>query len=141
MPKALGLDYGEKRTGIAITDDLQMIASPLTTVETKMLIPYLEKLFSQEKIEVMVVGEAKYLNGQASATTAIQQVFATALQKKFPEKKIVRINEMFTSRMAAQALVTMGMKKKDRQNKGNLDKVSAALILQSYLDTKGFIPR
>ena len=133
--KILAFDYGLKRTGLAITDELKMIASPLTTVETKELFPFLEKLMQQENIECFVVGDALRLDGSASETTLRIDDFAQSLSKKFPDIKLERVNEMFTSKLAAEALVTGGMKKKDRQKKGNLDKVAAALILRSYLES------
>ncbi|MFY7707768.1 MAG: Holliday junction resolvase RuvX [Flavobacteriales bacterium] len=136
MYKALGIDYGLKRTGLAITDALQMIASPLETIETPLLFDFLQKLFSKEKINVLVVGEARHLDGNASDITIAQQKFCDELTKKFPDKKIVRIDEMFTSKLASQAMLLGGMKKKDRMVKGNLDKISAAIILQSYLENK-----
>ncbi len=135
--KAIGLDFGTKRTGVAITDALQMIASPLETVDTQAILPYLEKLFLKEKVEVIVLGEAKHLNGQESEITVLQQKFAEKLSKKFPDKKIVRVNEMFTSGLAMQALITGGFKKSERAVKGNIDKVSAALILSYYLESLG----
>jgi|JI9StandDraft_1071089.scaffolds.fasta_scaffold08369_3 putative Holliday junction resolvase len=135
--KVIGLDFGSKRTGIAITDELRMIASPLETVDTSEILNYLEKLFLREKVEVIVLGEAKYLNGQSSETTVLQQKFADKLGKKFPEKKIVRVNEMFTSSLAEYALREGGFKKSERSQKGNVDKVSAALILRSYLESPG----
>jgi len=136
MYKALGIDYGVKRTGLAITDALQMIASPLETIETPLLFDFLQKLFLKEKINVLVVGEARHLDGNASDITIAQQKFCDELTKKFPDKKIVRIDEMFTSKLASQAMLMGGMKKKDRMVKGNLDKISAAIILQSYLENK-----
>ena len=136
MYKALGIDYGLKRTGLAITDALQMIASPLETIETPLLFDFLQKLFSKEKINVLVVGEARHLDGNASDITIAQQKFCDELTRKFPDKKIVRIDEMFTSKLASQAMLMGGMKKKDRMVKGNLDKISAAIIIQSYLENK-----
>jgi len=136
MAKALGIDYGLKRTGIAITDDLKIISSPLTTVATNELFDYLGKLFSKEKIEVVVIGEAKYLDGNSSEITLLQEKFVKTFNQKFPEMRVERINEMFTSKMAAHTLAVSGMKKLDRQKKENLDMVSAAIILQSYLDMK-----
>jgi len=136
MAKALGIDYGLKRTGIAITDDLKIIASPLTTVATNELFDYLNKLFSKEKIEVVVMGEAKHLDGNSSEITLLQEKFIKAFNKQFPGMIVERINEMFTSKMAAQTLVVSGMKKSERQKKENIDMVSAAIILQSYLDKK-----
>lgn len=136
MAKALGIDYGLKRTGIAITDDLKMIASPLTTVATNELIAYLEKLFAKEKVDVVVIGEAKHLDGTSSEITIYQEKFVKSFTQKFSDKKVERINEMFTSKMAAQSLIASGMKKSERQKKENLDMISAAIILQSYLDKK-----
>ncbi|MFY8138104.1 MAG: Holliday junction resolvase RuvX [Flavobacteriales bacterium] len=134
MSKVLAIDYGQKRTGIAITDSLRMIASPLETVETGKIYEYLEKIILKEKIVDIVVGEARHLDGNASEITLLQEKFCKEINKKFPAVVIHRINEMYTSKLASQALVMGGMKKKDRQNKGNLDKVSAAIILQQFLD-------
>jgi putative Holliday junction resolvase len=134
MSKVLAIDYGQKRTGIAITDSLRMIASPLETVETGKIFEYLEKIILKEKIVDVVVGEARHLDGNASEITLLQEKFCKEINKKFPTVVIHRIDEMYTSKLASQALVMGGMKKKDRQNKGNLDKVSAAIILQQFLD-------
>jgi putative Holliday junction resolvase len=134
MSKVLAIDYGQKRTGIAITDSLRIIASPLETVETGKIFEYLEKIILKEKIVDIVVGEARHLDGNASEITLLQEKFCKEINKKFPAVVIHRIDEMYTSKLASQALVMGGMKKKDRQNKGNLDKVSAAIILQQFLD-------
>lgn len=134
MSKVLAIDYGQKRTGIAITDSLRMIASPLETVDTIKIFEYLEKIIQKEKIIDIVVGEARHLDGNASEITLLQEKFCKEISKKFPSIVIHRIDEMYTSKLASQALVMGGMKKKDRQNKGNLDKVSAAIILQQFLD-------
>ncbi len=134
MPKVIALDYGTKRTGVAMSDDRQIIGSPLDTIPTNDIFTFLTKLFLKEQIEVIVLGEAKRLNGQESDITLLQTAFASKLQSQFPNKKIVRINEMFTSSMALQTLITGGFKKSERSNKENLDKISAAIILQSYLD-------
>ena len=134
MSKVLAIDYGQKRTGIAITDSLRMMASPLETVETGKIFEYLEKIILKEKIVDVVVGEARHLDGNASEITLLQEKFCKEINKKFPTVVIHRIDEMYTSKLASQALVMGGMKKKDRQNKGNLDKVSAAIILQQFLD-------
>lgn len=137
MSKVLAIDYGMKRTGLAITDELRIIASPLETVDTSTIFIHLEKLLTKEKITEIVVGEARHLDGNPSEITFQQQKFCDQLLKKFPAIKIHRIDEMFTSKLASQALIMGGMKKKDRQNKGNLDKVSAAIILQSFLEQQG----
>lgn len=136
MPKILAIDYGKVRTGLAITDDLQMIASPLKTVETKNIMVELAKILQTNKISIVVVGEAKYADGKPSEITELQAKFVDVLLKKFPGVHVVRIDERYTSKMAAQALVASGMRKSQRQKKENLDMVSAAIILQSYLDMK-----
>jgi len=136
MSKVIGLDFGTKRTGVAITDAMQIIATPLETLNTSEIFPYLAQLLQKENIDVIVLGEAKHLNGQESEITLLQEKFAEKLRNKFPGKSIVRINEMFTSSMASAALLAGGFKKSDRSKKENLDKISAAIILQSYLDNK-----
>jgi putative Holliday junction resolvase len=136
MSKILGIDYGTVRVGLALTDSARIIAAPLTTVERKVLWDYLEKLITQEKISDVVVGEAKRLNGESSEITQLQLEFVASLAKRFPELTIHRENEMFTSKMATQAMLTSGMKKSDRQNKGNVDMISAAILLQSFLDRR-----
>jgi len=136
MAKILAIDYGLKRTGLAITDSLCIIGSPLTTVLTEDILKFLKDLFIKEKIDIIVVGKATRLNGESSSITESQEKFVTLLSKNFPDKKIERINEAYTSKMAAQALYQSGMKKKDRQKKENLDMVSAAIILQSYLNIR-----
>jgi len=134
MSKILGIDFGEKRTGLAITDDLHMIAAPLETVATSLLMERLGALIAREKCEVVVVGEARFLNGAASAITQLQADFVVKFQKKFPNIKVERVNEMFTSKMASQSMVSSGMRKSERQKKENIDMISAAILLQSYLD-------
>ncbi len=133
MGRLVAIDYGEKRCGIAETDDLKMIASPLTTVSSQEVLGFLQQYHQKHTIEALILGEAKYLNGQASQTTQQQMVFQEKLQKQFPEIPIHRINEMFTSKMATQAILMGGASKKQRADKGLVDAVSAALLLQSYL--------
>jgi putative holliday junction resolvase len=134
MPKILGIDYGMVRTGLAITDDLQIIASPLQTVPTKELISTLQKIIEKEKISIVVLGEARKLDGSESPISKEQEKFVEVLKKKFPTITIERIDEAFTSKLAAQSMIASGMKKSDRQKKENLDMISAALILRSYLE-------
>lgn len=134
MGKCLGIDYGTVRTGIAISDDLGMIAAPMETVATQQLHDRLKQLVERHKISTIVIGEARYLNGDASSTTELQQKFATQVQKAFPNIAVVRENEMFTSQLAAQALLASGRKKSDREKKENVDMVSAAILLQAWLD-------
>jgi putative Holliday junction resolvase len=108
----------------------------LATIETSAVLEYLSALISKEKVQILVLGEAKRLNGQSSEITAEQEKFAQKLRAKFAEVQLVRVNEMFTSKMAQQSLIAGGYKKSQRAEKGNLDKMSAAIILQSYLDQK-----
>ncbi|MFM7022822.1 MAG: Holliday junction resolvase RuvX [Flavobacteriales bacterium] len=135
MARVLAIDYGTKRVGIAVTDPDQIIASGLTTVHSSELIDFLQKYCAKEKVETFVVGDPKKLNNEATNLTKIVNEFVVSLARKFPDKKIVRMDERFTSKMAMQTLVMSGLKKKDRQNKELLDEVSATIILQSYLQS------
>lgn len=134
VAKIIAIDYGLKRCGIAITDDLKMIGSPLETVETSKISAYLEVLFSKENVDTIVVGEALRLDGSPGDISDAQSKFAQTLSKKYPVKKIARVDETYTSKLASRALIEGGMKKSDRRKKENLDKVSAAIILQFYLE-------
>lgn len=134
MPKILAIDYGQKRCGIAITDDLKMIASPLETVDTKTLMNYLLQLVPREKVDTIVIGESRRLNGEDGDVTQEQNQLADKLTKVFPKAKIDRQDEQFSSKLAVQAMVLGGMKKSDRQKKENIDKIAAAIILQDYLN-------
>jgi putative Holliday junction resolvase len=134
MSKVLGIDYGTVRIGLALTDSARIIASPLETIPNKDALTYLKKLIEKERITDVVVGEAKYLNGESSEITVLQQEFVNKLSAQNPSIHIHRVNEMFTSKMASQALITSGAKQSARRDKGNLDKISAAILLQSWLD-------
>ena len=134
MSKALGIDFGTVRIGLAMTDSARIIASPLETIPSSGALQYLKKLIEKEKIEDVVVGEAKYLNGEASEITGLQLEFVQKLAAQNVKVRIHRVNEMFTSKMASQALITSGAKQSTRRDKGNLDKISAAILLQSWLD-------
>ena len=133
MARVMALDYGEKRTGIAVTDELQMIASGLTTVDTPSLLNFLENYFKKEKVETVVVGEPKQKDNSASQSEVFIAEFLKKFTEKFPEMKLVRVDERFTSKMAFQTMIDSGLKKKKRQNKALVDEVSATIILQSYL--------
>lgn len=135
MARILALDIGGKRTGIAETDPLQIIASPRETVPTDKLIPHLEKLLGSDDYETLVLGDPLNLDGGDSDNSARVRKFRAQLGKKFPTLHIAMQDERFTSKMAVKSLVQSGMKKKQRRNKGEVDKVSAALILQDYLDS------
>ena len=137
MPRVIAIDLGTKRTGLAVTDPLQMLANPLETIETSTLLEYLKKYFEREEVEAIVLGYPRKLNGEETEMTPKVFAMKEKLEAAFPEKKIELIDERFTSKMALQSMIAMGSKKKDRKEKsGNLDKVSAAIILQSYLDRK-----
>ncbi|SFR50566.1 putative holliday junction resolvase [Robiginitalea myxolifaciens] len=129
----MALDFGAKRTGIAVTDPLQLIASGLTTCATEHLLDYIEKYYREEGLDALVVGQPRRMDHSFSAVETEILEFITALGKRLPELKIEREDERFTSKMAADVLVRGGMKKKKRREKGALDQVSATLILQSYL--------
>lgn len=134
MSKALGIDFGEKRTGLAITDSLRIVASPLETVPTDKLKAHLILLVPKEKITTLVLGEARHADDTEAPITIKQNEFADWLRKQFPTIELVRIDERNTSQLAAEALYQGGMRKSQRQKKENLDKVSAAIILQLYLN-------
>jgi len=133
MGRIIAIDYGTKRTGLAVTDPMQIIASGLTTVETKELIQYLKTYTEEEKVEKFVVGEPKQMNNTASESEVHIQKFLEKLQKEIPQIPVVRVDERFTSKMAFQTMIDSGLKKKQRQNKALVDEISATLILQSYL--------
>lgn len=133
MARILAIDYGRVRTGLAVTDDLQIIASGLTTVPTKELITFLKKYTTEETVELFVVGEPKQLNNTPSESEALIQPFLNQLEKTFPSIPIKRVDERFTSKIAFQTMIDSGLKKKQRQNKALVDEISATLILQNYL--------
>lgn len=133
MGRILAIDYGSKRVGLAVTDPLRMIASGLDTVHSKDLIVFLENYFKKEMVDVVVVGEPRTLDNQASDSARFIEPFVTHLKRKFPAIKVVRFDERFTSSLAHQAMLMGGLKKKDRQNKELVDKISATIILQDYL--------
>ena len=136
MGKALAIDYGTKRTGIAVTDDLQIIASGLTTVNSKELIPFLKDYVSKNKVITFVIGEPKRLNNEPAQSHEAVEATVKDLKNHFPTIEITRIDERFTSKMAFQTMIDSGLKKKQRQNKALVDEISATIILQSYLESK-----
>lgn len=136
MGRLLAIDFGKIRTGIAITDELQIIASGLTTVDTKDLIPFLIDYVQKETVELFLVGEPKQMNNQPSESEALITPFIQNLAKAVPNIPIKRIDERFTSKMAFQTMIDGGLSKKKRQNKALVDEISATLILQSYLYSK-----
>lgn len=136
MSRILAIDYGFKRTGIAVTDTLQIIASGLTTVETPKLFEFLQKYFSVEKVQVVLVGEPKQMNGLPSESAPMIEKFVLEFQNKFPDILVIRVDERFTSKMAQKSMIENGMKRKQRQNKALLDEISATIMLQDYLTRK-----
>ena len=132
----IALDFGKKRTGIAVTYPLQLIASGLTTVETKDLISFLKNYCSKGTVESFVIGLPKQMNNQPSESEQLIQPFLKTLRNTFPDIAIQREDERFTSKMAFQSMIDSGMKKKKRQNKAVVDEISATIILQSYLNRK-----
>ena len=136
MGRILAIDYGQKRCGIAVTDELAIIANALETVSTKDLITYLTKYIAKEDVSLFVVGEPKQMNNLPSDSAKYINPFIGRLRKAFPLIPIERMDERFTSRMAFQSMIDAGLGKKARRNKALVDSISATLILQSYLETK-----
>ena len=136
MAKALGIDYGAKRVGVAISDSLQIIASSLTTIETKQFFLFLIELLQKEDIDRFVVGEPKNLDGTATDSTEMTENFVEKLSIRDPNIPIKSIDERFTSKISKQSILDAGTKKSKRRDKRLVDKVSAAIILQSHLDSK-----
>lgn len=133
MPRILSIDYGLKRTGIAVTDPLQIIATGLTTVESMQLIPFLKAYFAKEQVELIIIGEPKNWDDTATHATPLVERCIKALQKNFPAIPLKKVDERYTSKMAKDAMLEMGMKKKDRRNKALVDEIAATIMLQEYL--------
>lgn len=136
MGQILAIDYGKVRTGIAATDDLQIIASGLATVETSKLVDFLKKYFSENNVDEVVIGLPTDLKGNMSEIETDIQKFISVFEKDFPDKKINRLDERFTSKMASFFISQSGKNKKQRQEKGLIDKVSATILLQNFLEQK-----
>lgn len=136
MARILSIDYGLKRTGIAVTDDFQIIASGLTTIPSTDIIAFLKTYFSKENVETVLIGEPKQMNGLPSESTEIIEKFILQFHTEFPNMKMERIDERFTSKMAFQTMIDSGLKKKQRQNKGLIDEIAATILLQDYLNYK-----
>jgi putative Holliday junction resolvase len=133
MPRIISIDYGLKRTGIAVTDPLKIIATGLTTVESKTLIPFLKNYFLNEPVELIIIGEPKNMDDSDTHATPLVENCVKELQKNFPAIPIVKVDERFTSKMAKDAMIEMGMKKKQRRNKAIVDEIAATILLQEYL--------
>lgn len=136
MGQILSIDYGKARTGIAVTDDMQIIASGLTTVDTPKLMDFLKKYFLENSVDEVVIGLPTDLKGNMSDIETEIQKFILVFDKEFPDKKINRLDERFTSKMASFFISQSGKNKKQRQEKGLIDKVSATILLQNFLDQK-----
>ena len=139
MGRILAIDYGTKRMGIAVTDPLQLIATPLTTISTDKVLEFLQAYVKQENIATMIVGMPKRLNNTASAMTAVVTKFIHKLQKAFPDQHIIPQDERYTSKIAVDSMIEGGFKKKDRRNKAHIDKLSATIILRSFLASNSML--
>ena len=136
MPRIVAIDYGAKRTGLAVTDPLQIIATALETVRTHDLLEYLKKYSQSEPVEAFVIGMPRRLDNSDSENAPRVQAFVKLLKKTFPDIPIHTHDERFTSSMALQSMIASGTKKSDRREKGNIDKISATIILQSFMESR-----
>ena len=135
MPRILAIDFGLKRTGLAVTDPLKIIATGLITVESKNLIPFLKDYFNKEPVEQIIIGEPKNWDDSDTHATPLVEACIKELQKNFPAIPIQKVDERFTSKMASRAMIEMGMKKKQRRNKAIVDEIAATILLQEYLNS------
>ena len=135
MARLLCIDYGLKRTGIAVSDPLQIIATGLTTVNSNELISFLKNYFTKEQVELIVIGEPKNLDDSDTHATPLVKSIIIKLKKEFPQLPIRTVDERYTSKMAKQAMIDMGMKKKDRRNKRTVDEIAATIMLQEYMQS------
>jgi putative Holliday junction resolvase len=133
MPRILSIDYGRKRTGLAVTDPLKIIATGLCTVETQKLLVFLKDYFNREQVELAIIGMPVNWDDTATHATPLVQQFIKSFQKNFPSIPVKEVDERFTSKLASRAMIEMGMKKKQRQNKAMIDEIAATIMLQEYL--------
>ena len=140
MPRIMAIDYGLKRTGIAVTDPLQIIATGLTTVESPKLIAYLKEYMRTETVELILIGEPKNLDDSDTHATPLVRQAMEKLEKEFPAIPLMAVDERFTSKMASRAMIEMGMKKKQRRNKALVDEIAATIMLQEWLERAGGRP-
>ncbi len=131
--RLLAIDYGQKRTGIAVTDELQIIASGLTTIPSETAIAFLQEYFAKERVEKVLVGEPKQMNNEPSQSAGLIDAFVEKFKTAFPEMAVERVDERFTSKIAFRTMIDSGLKKKQRQDKGLIDEISATIMLQDYL--------
>jgi putative Holliday junction resolvase len=135
MGRILSIDYGRKRTGVAVTDPLQIIANRLATISTHELLAFLQDYFTREQVDTIVIGYPRQMNNLPSQAVEYIDPFIKQLRKKWPDKKVVLMDERFTSKIALQTMIDGGVKKKDRRNRDLLDSISATIILQSYMES------
>lgn len=140
MGRILAIDYGQKRTGLAVTDELQMIAGTLGFIQTKDIFTYINNYLQKNVVDAFVIGEPRQMDYSKSEASRFIDPFVNKLSKLYPDKPIIRIDERFTSKSAFQSMIDAGLKKKDRQNKGLVDSISATIILQTYLELKSNQP-
>lgn len=137
MSRILAIDYGLKRTGIAVTDPMQIIATGLTTIDSRELIPFLKKYFQQEPVEKIIIGEPRNWDDTDTHATPLVKKAVKELKKHFPDLPVEGVDERYTSKMAKDAMLEMGLKKKQRRNKALVDEIAATIILQEYLGRAG----
>lgn len=135
MPRILSIDYGLKRTGIAVTDPLKIIATGLTAVDTKDIFSFLKNYFLKEEVELIIIGEPKNWDETDTHATPLVEKFIQQFKKNFPNIPVKKVDERFTSKMASRAMIEMGLKKKQRQDKKLKDEIAATIMLQEYLKT------
>ena len=133
MGRIMAIDYGRVRTGLAVTDPQRIIATALATVDTPSIEQYLKDYCSREAVDVFVVGEAKHLDGTPAESAALIEPFVARLRQLFPDKEVARVDERFTSKIAFRTMIDSGMKKKDRRDKGTIDRIAATIMLQDYM--------
>jgi putative holliday junction resolvase len=135
MARLLCIDYGLKRTGVAVSDPLQIIATGLTTVNSSELISFLKNYFMKQEVELIIIGEPKNLDDSDTHATPLVKSIIAKLKKEFPQMPVKTVDERYTSKMAKQAMIDMGMKKKDRRNKRTVDEIAATIMLQEYMQS------
>lgn len=136
MPRIMSIDYGKKRTGLAVTDPMQIIATGLTTVETPKLMAFLKEYFLREAVELVLIGEPKNWDDSDTHATPLVNEFVRRMKKEFPAMPLKMVDERYTSKLASRAMIEMGLKKKQRQNKALVDEIAATIMLQEYLGIK-----
>ena len=134
MARILSIDYGGKRTGLAVTDPMQIIATGLTTITSHELIPFLKKYFVQEEVELIIIGLPKNLDDSETHGTPLAEAAIKRLKKEFPHIPLKTVDERYTSKRAKEAMLHMGMKKKDRRDKKLVDEIAATIMLQEYME-------